>query len=154
MERWQEAAEIATKSLARPGTDPSQLNNAAYVFAMAGMQKRAVDLLETVSGDDFVLKATLGLAYLASDQIDEGMKMYRQAADAADARGDGIRSLMTAYQALVARQLGLLESTDTTMISAISLPPVALPDDWEDRPEFLRLHSVALKNGYDWPLSI
>ena len=154
MERWDDAAKIAIRVVEGHHPDPTQLNNAAYVLAMAGMPNRAVELLEPHSDDDFFLKATLGLAYLASNQIDRGMKMYRQAADAADSRGDGMRSLMTAYQALVARQLNLLNSSDAKMISAVSLPPVELPEDWKNRPEFLRLHSVALKNGYDWPITI
>lgn len=154
MERWAEAADIAQGVIDSRNPDPAQLNNAAYILAMAGMADRAVELLEPYSDEGFVLKATLGLAYLASGQVDRGMKMYRQAAEEADSDGDGTRSLMTAYQALVVRQLDLLDSNETTMMSAISLPPVELPDDWEDRPEFLRLHHVALIRQYGWPLAI
>jgi tetratricopeptide (TPR) repeat protein len=154
MERWDEAAAIALRVVNGINADSTHLNNVAYIFAMAGKPEQAVELLEAYSGDDYVLKATLGLAYLASDRVDRGMKMYRQAAEAADTHGDGVRSLMTVYQALLARQLGLLDSNDAEMISAISLPPVDLPDDWRDRPEFLRLQNVALKNGYGWPLTI
>lgn len=153
MERWGEAAAIALRQ-ANGTPDAAEINNAAYVLAMAGLAPRAIELLEGCPVDDFVLTATLGLSYLAANQVDRGMKLYRQAAEASDARGDDVRCLMTAYQALVVRQLGLLKSTDATMISAISLPPVELPDDWEDRPEFLRLHDVALRNGFGWPLSI
>lgn len=153
-ERWSEAASIAEAFLERGFDDPVTLNNAAYVLAMSGKASRAIELLRPHAADDFVLKATLGLAYLASNQIDLGMKMYREAAVVADRQGDEYRSLMTNFQALVVRQLGLLDTNDPKIIAALSLPPVELPEDWRDQPEFLRVHRVAVANGYPWPLSI
>ncbi|MGX5681007.1 tetratricopeptide repeat protein [Schumannella luteola] len=153
MERWEEAAEVARAVLShRP--DAVRLNNAAYVLAMVGEAKCAIEMLEPRAEGDYVLTATLGLACLAAGEIDRGMKLYREAATAADSRSDGMRSLMTVYQALIVRQLGLFDSLDPKMMGAISLPPVDLPDDWSERPEFLRLQYIAVKNGYGWPLSI
>ncbi|GIT79780.1 hypothetical protein LLS1_14490 [Leifsonia sp. LS1] len=153
-ERWGEAAEIAQTLLEQGPSDPLELNNLAYIFAMAGMPERSIKLLADHADESFVLKATLGLAYLALADIDRGMKLYRQAADEADERGDGNRSLMTLFQALVVRQLGILDSNDNRVIEALSLPPVALPDDWRDRPEFLRVYGVVKSRNYPWPLSI
>lgn len=153
-ERWAEASEFAFQVVRSGKNDPSEMNNAAYVLAMAGMGARAVELLRPAADAGFVLKATLGLAYLSVGDIEQGMRLYRRAADEADRHADDSRSLMTAYQALVVRQLRLLESSDPGMVSALSLPPVALPDDWQDRPEFLRLHAVAQRHGFSWPLSL
>lgn len=153
-ERWKDAAQLAEKAVAREGLDSTSLNNAAYVLAMAGDAERALRVLEPRVKEGFILKATLGLAHLAAGHIESGMKLYRQAANEAEARKDDARSLMTAYQALIVRQLGLLESGDEQMIAALSLPPYPLPDDWEDRPEFLRLHEVARRHGFEWPLAI
>lgn len=153
-ERWAEAAEVAETLLERRPEDPIQLNNLAYVFAMAGMPERSIKMLADHADESFVLKATLGLAYLASADVDRGMRLYRQAADEADERGDGNRSLMTLFQALVVRQLRILDSNDNRMVEALSLPPVAMPDDWRDRPEFLRVYGVAKSHDYPWPLSI
>jgi tetratricopeptide (TPR) repeat protein len=153
-ERWQEAAKIASGVIARGPRDSIELNNAAYILAMAGRPHEAIKILQAEVSEDFVLRATLGLAYLANHQIDEGMKLYRQAAREAEKEDSDLCSLMTAYQALVVRQLGILSSEDASMISALSLPPVSLPDDWKDQPEFLRLYSVAERNHFGWPLAI
>lgn len=153
-EKWTDAAGIARQLLSKGSRDSTALNNAAYVLAMAGAADLAVQVLEPHAGESFVLKATLGLAHLAAGNIAVGMKMYRRAADEAEARQDDSRSLMTAYQALIVRQLGLQERDDTLMVSALALPPYPLPEDWEDRPEFLRLHGVASRHGYGWPLAL
>ncbi|GLJ79739.1 hypothetical protein [Microbacterium imperiale] len=157
-ERWHEAAEIALRSMsairAEDGQDRSGLNNAAYVLAMDGRADAAIELLASMASKSFVYKATLGLAYLASGDVPTGMKLYRQAANEAERKRDDSRSLMTAYQALIVRQLGLLTESDSDMVKALSLPPYPLPDDWDDRPEFLRLQSVAARHGYPWPLEI
>lgn len=153
-ERWQEAAEIASRLVERGARDTIELNNAAYVLAMAGRPDEAIEILKADADDDFVLRATLGLAYLAAHQIDQGMKLYRQAALEAEKQDSDVCSLMTAYQALVVRQLGLVDSEDAGMVSALSLPAIPLPDDWEDRPEFLRLHRVAERSNIEWPLTI
>jgi tetratricopeptide (TPR) repeat protein len=154
-ELWTEAADIARKALSTNGADRSILNNAAYALAMSGEALDAIDLLSERADEEFVFKATLGLACLAADDIPRGMRLYREAAKEAEALGDFEScSLMTEYQGLVIRQLGLLESKDTSMIAALSLPSVALPDDWDQRPDFLRLHFIAEKHGYGWPLSL
>ncbi len=153
-ERWSEATRIASTALSNDRRDLRIVNNAAYVLAMAGNPSRAIEVLEALDDRDYVLDATLGLAYLAAGQVEAGMKKYRQAADDAEKQSSESRSLMTAYQALVLRQLHLLSSSDNGHIVATSLAPVPLPDDWRDSPEFLRLYSIAMRKGYDWPLSI
>lgn len=154
VERWEEASIIARESLARFPSDPIIVNNAAYVLAMAGHAQEAIELLQPVAGEDFVMNATLGLAYLAAGNIDEGMRLYREAADAAERIDPIWRSLMTAYQALVVRQLELLDSQPGSVIGALALAQFDPPIDWRDRPEFLRLWSVAKSNGYGWPLAL
>ena len=98
--------------------------------------------------------ATPGMAYLAHGDIDRGMQLYRSAADRAEQVEPAMRSLMTTYQALIVRQLGLDKTLPPKMIATLSLVPFDLPDDWRDRPDFLRLHAICIKNGYDWPLSL
>lgn len=149
-ESWGEAAEIVDRSRSIIANDSTGANNAAYVLAMAGRAQEAVDLISPFAEDSFVCKATLGLAYLALNEIDKGMRLYRQAADSVEKFDSDTRSLMTAYQALIVQQLGLSDY-DRQMIHALSLPPYPVPDDWADRPEFLRLHTVAERNGYRWP---
>ncbi|TFB63513.1 hypothetical protein E3N86_04890 [Cryobacterium sp. Hz7] len=153
-ERWEEAAEFARAALLKYPNDPSQINNAAYVLAMVGEADEAIELLTPHAEGQFVLTATLGLAYLASNQIHTGMKLYREAANIAEKQKDDSRSLMTAYQAMVVRQLGLLDTSDPAALTAMSLPPVALPDDWRERSEFLRLRTLAASKGYEWPLTL
>jgi hypothetical protein len=121
---------------------------------MTGEGAEAVDLLEPFADGDFVMTATLGLAYLSSGQTAKGMKLYRQAADLAEKARDESRSLMTSYQALVVNQLGLLKGGDSAALTAMSLPPVDLPDDWREKSEFLRLHNLAISKGYGWPLAL
>lgn len=153
-ERWEEAAEFARSALLKYPNDPSQINNVAYVLAMVGKAEEAIELLTPHAKGQFVLTATLGLAYLAANQIHTGMKLYREAANMAEKEKDESRSLMTAYQALVVHQLGLLDTSDPAALTAMSLPPVALPDDWRERSEFLRLHTLAASKGYEWPLTL
>lgn len=154
VEEWDAAAEVAQSAFVDAKLDATLLNNAAYVIAMSGEPLRAISMLEPEAPSDPVLKATLGLAYLAAGDVHKGMRLYREAADFANTNSHDFRSLMTMYQALVVRQLGLDKSTDAMMLTALSLPPVELPDDWAQRAEFLRLHTVAEKHGYPWPLSL
>lgn len=153
-ENWSTAASLAMTHRKNGNFHADEVNNVAYVFAMAGMADRAIELLTPLADESFVLKATLGLAHLAAGRIDEGMRLYRRAADDAEKVGDDTRSLMTAYQALVVRQLGLLQTGMAAKVTAISLPHYPLPDDWDDRPEFLRLLAVAARHDYDWPLVV
>ncbi len=48
--------------------------------------------------------------------------------------------------------LGLDRTVDRTLLEPLALPPVPLPDDWQDRRDFLRVHNLCVQNGYDWPL--
>jgi tetratricopeptide (TPR) repeat protein len=153
-ERWNEAAQLALRVAKLDGGNGSTLNNAAYVLAMAGMGERAVEIISPFAEESYIYKATLGLAHLACGHIELGMKLYRRAADEAETSGDDSRSLMTAYQALVVRQLGVMYAADTAMVTALSLPPYPLPEDWEDKPEFVRLRNVAVSRGFGWPLEL
>jgi len=152
-ERWPEAAAVAEEALRRFPNEKSVVNNAAYVVAMAGNPAKAIAAIEHVGSDDFVLKATLGLANLAAGNIAEGMRLYREAANQAEGDDPSLRSLMTAYQALVMRQLDLADRVPGNELQAIALVPVALPDDWDNRPDFIRLKNVADRHGYPWPLT-
>lgn len=154
VEQWKEASIVAREALARFPSDPTIVNNAAYVLAMAGHAREAIELLQPVACDDFVMNATLGLAHLAAGNVDEGMRLYREAADVAERIEPLLRSLMTGYQALVVRQLGLLDSHPASVIGALALAQFDPPTDWRDRPDFLRLWSVAKRNGYGWPLAL
>lgn len=154
MERWEEALPIAERSIASGTLDLALINNAAYVFAMSGRGEEAIRLLQPFAQSDNTMKATLGLSFLSLGNLHEGLRLYREAASSATAQDHVFLSLITLYQALVVKQLGLDRSADLTQVAAMSLAPIALPDDWRQRPEFLRLHSVAKRNGYPWPLHV
>ncbi len=152
--RWSEAVVVADHALAMFPRDRVIVNNSAYVLAMSGRAEDAIRLLEPAADDHFVLNATLGLAYLAHGDLNRGMRLYREAADMAESADPNARSLMTAYQALVIRQLGLDESAPAGVLSALALVPVDLPEDWNDRPEFLQIYSICVRHGYPWPLQV
>lgn len=154
MERWDEALLVARDALAPLPPNPVLVNNAAYVLAMSGHPREAIELLKPIAGDDFVMNATLGLACLANGDLEEGMRLHRQTTDRAEKVDPIWRSLMTGYQALVVRQLGPLDSQSDSVIRALALVPFSLPSDWRDRPDFLRLWNVAERNGYGWPLAL
>lgn len=153
-ERWEEAAKIAEYVITEFPGNSVILNNAAYVFAMSGRAPEAIRLLEPIANEGFVVQATLGLACLANGDLERGMGLYRDAADKAEREGDEWRSLMTTYQALIVRQLGLDKNTPSLLMKAHALAPVPLPGDWKDRPDFLRLYNVCLRHGYEWPLAL
>lgn len=152
--RWAEAVVVAEHALEQFPDDRLLINNAAYVLAMSGRADDAIELLMPLAEGDFVLSATLGLAHLAKGDVGKGMRLYRQAADDAERAEPAWRSLMTVYQALVVRQLGLDKSVPKESIEAQSLVPFTLPESWRDQPDFLRLQTICLKLGYGWPLSI
>lgn len=149
-ERWTEAAVVADDALRRFPDDRSVINNAAYVLAMSGRAPEAIRVIEEFSERDFVLTATLGLAHLANGDIDAGTRLYREAADQAEKVDPDWRSLMTAYQAMVVRQLKL-DGDAHRELQALLLAPVELPKDWRDRPEFIRLQRLFVEHGYPWP---
>ncbi len=149
--RWGEAIVVAEHALQQFPDDLSLVNNSAYVLAMGGRAEEAINLLEPIAGDNYVLNATLGLAYLAHGDVETGMRLYRDAAILAEKIHPVGRSLLGVYQALVVRQLGLIKDRPPLMIEAMSPAPVDLPDDWREQPDFLRLQAICIKNGYDWP---
>lgn len=121
---------------------------------MVGRTDEAIGLLEPLADIEFVAKATLGLAHLANGNVSRGMRLYREAAKAAEQIDAPWHSLMALYQALVVRQLGLNGSQAPDMISALALAPVPLPDDWMEQPDFVRLHNVCVRRGYRWPITL
>ena len=149
--RWGEAIVVAEHALQQFPDDLTLVNNSAYVLAMGGRAEEAINLLEPIAEDNFVLNATLGLAYLAHGDVETGMRLYRDAAILAEKIHPVGRSLMGVYQALIVRQLGLVKDRPPLMIEAMSPAPVDLPDDWRERPDFLRLQAICIQNGYDWP---
>ncbi len=153
LSKWDRAVQVADYALARFPDHRSVINHAGYVLAMGKRAKEAIQFLAPEAEGDFVISATLGLAYLADGEFDRGMRIYRDAAEIADNGKLEWRSLMTVYQGMVVRQLGLDKVTPQQVIEAVALVPVPLPDDWEDNPEFLRVHAVCEKNGYPWPPS-
>lgn len=152
-ERWSEGVVVAEEALRRFPRVSSVVNNAAYVLAMAGSPAAAIAAIEHVGSGEFVLKATLGLANLAAGNVADGMRLYREAAIQAEHEDPALRSLMTAYQALVMRQLNLADRVSASELEAIALAPVALPNDWDNRPDFLRIKNLADRHGYPWPLT-
>lgn len=154
LERWKEAEVIASFAIAQFPSDPTVVNNAAYVLAMVGRAPEAIKLLEPWADSGFVPKATLGLAHLANGNISQGMRLYREAADQAEKENRDWRSLMTTYQALVVRQLGLDKHERPQAVTAQALVEFPLPPDWDDQPDFVRLHNLCKRRGYDWPLTV
>lgn len=151
-ERWGEASIVADAALHRFPHDRAVVNNSAYVLAMAGRAPDAIRILEGFGTDEFVLQATLGLAHLANGDIRTGTRLYREAADHAERVDPAWRSLMTAYQAIVVRQLAL-DPDRYEELQALLLAPVELPTDWTDRPDFVRMHKQFERHGYPWPPS-
>jgi len=154
LERWDDATRLAERVLVDFPDDSVLINNVGYIFAMTGRGDEAIRVLERFVEGYFVAQATLGLAYLSKGEIETGMSLYRQAAIAAERAGDDDDSLMTAYQALVVRRLGLLTTHDPMKVRALALPAVPMPDDWADRSEYLRLQALAKKHKYLWPLTL
>jgi tetratricopeptide (TPR) repeat protein len=153
LERWDEAEKIADYARAQLPLTPALANNISYVLAMAGRADEAIKLLEPAAEADsgFVLRATLGLCYLAAGDLDTGMRLYREAAARAEKDDHHWCSLMTAYQAVVTRQLDLDKTAPAQVLEASALIPQDLPEDWANWPDFLRLHHICVKHGYDWP---
>ncbi len=154
LQRWKEAEKVARFALETIEPSASLANNAAYAIAMAGYPLEAKKILEPWMNSGFVVKATMGLACLAHDELQKGMRLYREAAAEAERVDFDSRSLMAIYQALIVRQLGLYDGDRRAVLEATALVPVELPDDWKDRPDFLRLRNACLHNGYSWPLSL
>ena len=156
LERWAEAATIAEFALTAFPGEPAIVNNAAYVFAMQGRHNEAINLLndcvdaKRAGKTEYVLKATLGLAYLAKNDLSTGMRLYREAAVAAGRESKAL-SLMTIYQALVVRQLGLSSPENNSIISALALPAHPVPPDHERDGDFLRLRTLCRKLCITWP---
>jgi tetratricopeptide (TPR) repeat protein len=161
LERWNEAEKVADYAIANLPAVPVLVNNVAYILAMVGRADQAVAMMErSVAADTgaedngFVLRATLGLAYLAAGDVEKGMRCYRDAAQLAEQISPTWGCLMASYQALVVRQLNMSDQMPAEHLASQAIVPQSLPDDWEDRPDFLRLKFVSDRRGYDWPLTL
>lgn len=161
LERWNEAEKVADYAIANLPAVPVLVNNVAYILAMVGRADQAVAMMERSvaadtgeDGNGFVLRATLGLAYLAAGDVEKGMRCYRHAAQLAEQISPTWGSLMASYQALVVRQLNLTDQMPAEHLASQAIVPQSLPGDWEDRPDFLRLKFVSDRRGYDWPLTL
>ncbi|MFD4673729.1 tetratricopeptide repeat protein [Lentzea sp. NPDC058450] len=155
----QDYEKIAILIAQRFGGSPLVLNNVAFALALCGRSDAAAQLIAKhpkMRDDSFYLKATIGLVEVASGNLQEGMKLYREAAEMTDKIPDGTtyRALMTIHQAMALRQLGLLDCTDKQSVVAQALPEVDLPKDWRDLPHFRLLEAGALRRGWEWPLII
>jgi tetratricopeptide (TPR) repeat protein len=151
LERWAEAEKVADFALSQFPDHAMIINNAAYILSMTGRATEAIKLLEPFAVTNFVPRATLGLAYLAIGDLDRGMRLYREAADQAEKGDPALRSLMTTYQAIIVRQLGIDQSEQPHMLAALALAEFPLPEDWEVLPEFVRLRNLCQRRRYEWP---
>lgn len=153
LSRWSEAAVIAEYALKQFPGDEAVINNAAYVLAMAGRPEVAIRVLKPIAENMYVFQSDPRASFLGVRGHCAGMRLYREAAEEAEREDPPSRILMALYQALVVRQLNLEadKARPTRMIEASALIPVALPDDWQDRPEYLLLNAVCTQKGYDWP---
>lgn len=153
LDNWNDAATMAREALRCVDASPRMRNDCAYVLALAGNAKEARSVLGEVDKTSYLMTATLGLVEMALGRIAQGMAYYRQAAELADKEPDGevVRALMTCHQTLALRRLNLLDRDTLFEIRAGALPPVDLPDDWANRPDFKLLESVAARHGWPWP---
>ncbi|MGC4886373.1 tetratricopeptide repeat protein [Micromonospora sp. DT227] len=154
-EEWNDAADRTIRAIERLGTSKSLINPAAYSLALARRGDEALALLERVDTSDFVLTATKGLAHISVGQVEEGLALYRRAAQLADEQESGKhhRLLMTLHQAMGLRRLGLTE-THAEVVRAAALPAVDLPSNWREIADLAFLAEVARRRGWSWPVMI
>lgn len=152
------AARKARQVIRRLGTHiPFLSNNAAFVLALAGEARLAERVLsgipKEIASIDFTIQATRGLIAIAQDQLQEGMRHYRRAAELADCghRGYIDRARMAINQGLALWLLGITNSDIDIAARAASLPHVDLPADWENIAEFQFLKWACTKAGCPWP---
>jgi tetratricopeptide (TPR) repeat protein len=154
---WQKAALVAQSLVRRFPNDSRLANDAAYLLVLAGKPQQAARVLEGVQAcdvlPDYVLLATRGLVSIAKGDIQLGMSLYRSAAELAERGPDGAiyRALVTEYQGMVLHLLGSCDLAGDISIRAAALPPVELPENWEDVPEFGVLQWVCERAGCNWP---
>lgn len=150
---WSRAADVAKKGLKKMPRSVYLVNQAAYVFALAGQPQIAERVLESAPEWNYALEATRGLVKIYLGNIEGGLKNYRKAAEmvekAPDTENDAI--LMSIYQGLALRRLNLITPENEKLLKAAALPAVSLPQDWDDFPAFLSLKSSADRNGWEWP---
>jgi tetratricopeptide (TPR) repeat protein len=154
---WQKAGLMAQSLVRRFPNDYRLANNAAYILVLAGKPQQAERVLEGIrSCDDlpeYVLLATRGLVSIAKGAVQLGMNLYRRAAELAERGPDGAinRALVTEYQGMVLHLLGSYDLISDISIRAAALPPVKLPENWEDVPEFRVLQWACERAGCEWP---
>lgn len=154
---WKSAGRAATSALRRFPRSPYLINNAAYILVLAGRPESAARVMQLMDADDyntnFVVLATRGLIEISRGDIQPGLKLYRRAAEVAENTADGSvdRALVTLYQGMALRLIGAFDEVSGIAIRAGALPPVSLPNDYGDIPEFKLLQWVCERASCVWP---
>ena len=148
------AASVGLKSLARFPNALMLRNNTAYALAMAGEVERASRVLKPISTSIAHAIATAGLIELRRGRIREGLKLYRDAAEAVkkEAPDAGYAAQHVAQLAyhlrLVLSELKLDQSPQIRE-QAMTLPK--LTSDWLGDPTFMALARRASRLSLQWP---
>lgn len=152
---WREPARHALSAIREIGLSRPLANAAAYALSMTGQGDAALGILQRVDISEYQMIATLGLAHLARGSFDEGLRLYRQAARLADSdkSAPDARCVMTIYQSMGIRHLGILERVPK-LVAAGALPPVSLPVDWKDQADYCFYEEVARRRGWPWPVFV
>jgi tetratricopeptide (TPR) repeat protein len=156
-----DSAKMAKQAIRRFGnSSPLVSNNAAFILALSGEPGLAEKILREIrglqKGRDFTVLATSGLVAIAQGDLQEGLRRYRRAAEAAERghRGYIDRPRMVVNQGLALWLLGITRADIDVAVRAAVLPVVELPDDWEDLAEFQFLRWACRKAGCPWPPTV
>jgi tetratricopeptide (TPR) repeat protein len=129
-------------------------NNTAYALALAGDIKYAKRILKPIDGANAYAIATAGLIQLCSGHIQDGLELYRKAADAVrrDAPDAEHAAQLVAQLALhlrlIVRELHLEKDP---LVQETSLITPKLNPGWLDEPTFMILEWRAKQLSLPWP---
>lgn len=149
---WRAAGKVAHRLLSRDLRSDSLLNHCAYALAMAGDGAGAKGALRRASVWDYRLEATLGLACIASGDLNEGLGRYKKA-DNLIVKASGFeedRALLRLYLHLGLRRFGFNRSEVVAELRQKELLDAALPANWKDIPLFALLRYRAELGGWRW----
>lgn len=152
---WAKAAAILRSPSLAGEMNATYANELAYALALSGQASDAYQLIKRWTDGSYVLTATEGLALIALGEVDDGLRMYRRAAEKADKEdttGEGA-VLMAIHQAMALRHLGLDVVADKA-IQAGALVSRDLDDAAWNRPEVRLLFERARNNNWPWPVVI